>query len=155
MSEKDVTITAAGMRKRTVRGKERMDELKRQQARARRKKSEAIQEKSKKFGRGKKYKECRQAIREAADRGEEYLRFTFSDFGDLGGGSVGGVSEALAAKLKKNGFKTTVIWPETESTNMGDFAAPCMIEITSGGVKVSWGPGEGHNKPKPRYGYIW
>ena len=150
MSEKDVTITADGMRRRTSRGKKRAQQQKRAKARARAAESARRDESSKKFGRGTKYKKCREAIREAADRGEEYVRFTFSDFRSLGGGTVGGVSEALATKLKKNGFKATVIYPKTESVNMGDSAAPCMIDITSGGVEVSWGSGEGHNKPEER-----
>ncbi len=153
MSEKEVTITAAGMRRRTVRGKKRVADEKHTAYQAQKRVWAVEEEASKKFGRGKKYRECREAIRKAADRGEEYIRFTFSDFQSLGGGTIRGVSDALAAKLKKNGFKATVIWPETQSSNMGDFEVPCMIDITSGGVEVSWGPGEGHNKPRDRYGW--
>ncbi len=140
-------ITAAGIRKRTTRGKTRIEQERQAKARAGRKIQEAVAEASKKCGRGTKYKACRAAIRKAADRGEEYLRFTFSDFRDLEGGSIYGISEALAAKLKKAGFKATIIFPKTESHEMGDSAAPCSIDITEGGVEVSWGPGEKHNKP--------
>ncbi len=153
MTKKDVDVTAAGMRRRTARGKTRVEENKRAAHRAERAKWDAEEVASKKFGRGEKYKECRKAIREAADEGREYISFHISDFWSLGGGTVRGVSDALAAKLKKNGFKATVIWPETESHNMGDFNAPCNIDIEAGGVEVSWGPGEGHNKPKDRYGW--
>ncbi len=152
-NKKDVTITASGMRRRTVRGKKRVADQKHAAYQAQKKVWAAESEASKKFGCGKKYKECRQRIREAADRGEEYIRFTFSDFMSLGGGTVRGVADALAAKLKKNGFKATVIYPETGSCNMGDFAAPCLIDITTGGVEVSWGPGKEHNKPRDRYGW--
>ncbi len=147
MPKKDVEITAAGIRKRTVRGKTRVDQEKRAKARAETKRQEVVAEASKRFGRGKKYEQCRAAIRKAADRGEEYLRYTFSDFRDLQGGSIYGISEALAAKLKKAGFKATIIYPKTESHQMGDSAAPCSIDITEGGVEVSWGPGKEHNKP--------
>jgi len=154
MPKKDVEITAAGIRKRTVRGKTRVDQEKRAKARAETKRQEVMAEASKRFGRGKKYEQCRAAIRKAADHGEEYLRFMFSDFRDLGGGSVDGISEALAAKLKKAGFKVTVIYSKTESHEMGDSAAPCSIDITEGGVEVSWGPGKEHNKPvENRWGW--
>ena len=152
-NQKDVEITAAGIRKRTVRGKTRVGQVKRAAARAETKRQEAEAEASRKCGRGTKYKACREAIRKAADRGEEYLWYTFSNFRDLEGGSVYGISEALAAKLKKAGFKATVIYPSTESHEMGDSAAPCSIDITEGGVEVSWGPGKEHNKPRERYGW--
>ncbi len=100
-SEKDVSITAAGMRKRTVRGKKRMSELRSIEQRAEEKKWKAEDAASKKFGCGKLYKECRQDIRAAADKGDEYIRFTFSDFRGIGGGTVQGVSEV------KNHFLTS------------------------------------------------
>ncbi len=147
-------ITAAGIRKRTARGRTRIKEESRAKARAGRKIQDAVAEASKKCGRGTKYKECRAAIRKAADHGEEYLRFMFSDFRDLEGGSVDGISEALAVKLKKAGFKVTEIYSKTESHEMGDFAAPCSIDVTEGGVEVSWGPGKEHNKPvENRWGW--
>jgi len=149
MPEKDVEITAGGIRRRTTRGKNRVAEQKRAKGRADRKKWDAEAVASKKLGRGEKYKECRQEIREAADKGEEYIRFTFSDWRGSGGGTIRGISEALVAKLKKAGFKATVIWPETERVGI-------MTTIIRGGVEVSWGPGEGHNKPRTDiYGRSW
>ncbi len=149
MPKKDVEITAGGIRRRTARGKNRVNEQRREKDRADQKIWAAEVVASKKVGRGKKYQECRQEIREAADKGEEYLRFTFSDWKGTGGGTIRGISEALVTKLRKAGFKATVIWPETERMGV-------MTTIIRGGVEVSWGPGEGHNKPRiDIYGKSW
>ncbi len=147
MPRNDGAITAAGIRKRTKRGKVSMEALRQRNLRDEETVRSKVIESAKKLGRGEEYRKCRIQIREAADHGQEYINYCFSRRAGPHN-VVAAVTEALAAKLRKAGFKATTTWPRTVTDDMGDSAAPCRIDVTYGGVDISWGPGKEHNKPK-------
>jgi len=132
-------VTADEMRKRSAQGKKNRERQWRASVQAEKERVNEVCRQARRQARKVEYPRCIAHIKKIADEhGKTQTTWTISESAEDRGYIVTAKSNWLVKQLRKDGFTVHQGPFETGSTNMGDSAAPYMLDFSSNKLTISW-----------------